>query len=121
MVEGTVPVFVLSFVLVFVQDTIKLPSRQTILLLSTTMSIYQLFTAALFTLLSLLAIGLLCILTFITLTLLELPPAKRRRGLAGSVISSAFNAALIGAAVGLTVFRMYVCDIIFCFQANSQS
>ncbi|KAL5513087.1 hypothetical protein ACEPAH_3485 [Sanghuangporus vaninii] len=38
---------------------------------------------------------------------LELPPAKRRKGIAESVISTAFNAALVGAAVGLTVFRLW--------------
>ncbi|KAJ7170802.1 hypothetical protein C8R43DRAFT_981119 [Mycena crocata] len=31
------------------------------------------------------------------------PPAKRRRGLAGSIVSTAVSAALIGTAVGLTV------------------
>jgi hypothetical protein len=36
----------------------------------------------------------------------DLPPAKRRKGIAGSVISTAFSAALIGAAVGLTVYRL---------------
>lgn len=36
----------------------------------------------------------------------DLPPAKRRKGLTGSVISTAFSAALIGAAVGLTVYRL---------------
>ena len=39
---------------------------------------------------------------------LELPPAKRRRTLAGSLVSGAVNAALIGTAVGLTVYRLYV-------------
>lgn len=34
------------------------------------------------------------------------PPSKRRRGLAGSIVSTAVNAALIGTAVGLTVYRM---------------
>ncbi|KAL5531563.1 hypothetical protein ACEPAG_4440 [Sanghuangporus baumii] len=38
---------------------------------------------------------------------LDLPPAKRRKGIAESVISTAFNAALVGAAVGLTVFRLW--------------
>lgn len=36
----------------------------------------------------------------------ELPPAKRRRGLAGSIVSTALSAALIGTAVGLTVYRL---------------
>ena len=36
----------------------------------------------------------------------DLPAAKRRRGLTGSIVSTAFSAALIGAAVGLTVYRM---------------
>lgn len=34
------------------------------------------------------------------------PPTKRRRGLAGSIVSTAINAALIGTAVGLTVYRL---------------
>ncbi|KAI0299204.1 hypothetical protein BC826DRAFT_995992 [Russula brevipes] len=37
----------------------------------------------------------------------ELPPAKRRRTLAGTIVSGAVNAALIGTAVGLTVFRLW--------------
>lgn len=37
---------------------------------------------------------------------LELPPAKRRKGLAGSVLSAAVSAALIGTAVGLTMYRL---------------
>lgn len=36
------------------------------------------------------------------------PPSKRRRGLAGSIVSTALSAALIGTAVGLTVYRLYV-------------
>ncbi|KAJ7158679.1 hypothetical protein C8R46DRAFT_1109875 [Mycena filopes] len=36
-----------------------------------------------------------------------LPPAKRRRGLAGSIVSTAVSAALIGTAVGLTVYRLW--------------
>ena len=42
------------------------------------------------------------------LPVIDLPPAKRRKGLTSSVISTAFSAALFGAAVGLTVYRMYV-------------
>lgn len=38
----------------------------------------------------------------------ELPPAKRRRTLAGSIVSTALSAALIGTAVGLTVYRLLV-------------
>lgn len=38
----------------------------------------------------------------------ELPPAKRRRTLAGSIVSTALSAALIGTAVGLTVYRLCV-------------
>ena len=34
------------------------------------------------------------------------PPAKRRRGFAGSIVSTALNAALLGSAVGLTVYRL---------------
>ncbi|KAF4569765.1 hypothetical protein EYR36_009566 [Pleurotus pulmonarius] len=37
----------------------------------------------------------------------ELPPAKRRRGLAGTIVSTALSAALIGTAVGLTVYRLW--------------
>ncbi|KAH9992756.1 hypothetical protein BJV74DRAFT_395913 [Russula compacta] len=37
----------------------------------------------------------------------DLPPAKRRRTLAGAIFSGAVNAALIGTAVGLTVFRLW--------------
>lgn len=36
----------------------------------------------------------------------ELPPAKRRKGLAGTIVSTALSAALIGTAVGLTVYRL---------------
>ncbi len=34
------------------------------------------------------------------------PPAKRRRGLAGTIVSTALSAALIGTAVGITVYRL---------------
>ncbi|KAG1817126.1 uncharacterized protein BJ212DRAFT_1351020 [Suillus subaureus] len=37
----------------------------------------------------------------------ELPPVKRRRTLAGSIVSTALSAALIGTAVGLTVYRLW--------------
>lgn len=37
---------------------------------------------------------------------LEFPPAKRRKGLAGSIFSTALSAALVGTAVGLTVYRL---------------
>ena len=37
---------------------------------------------------------------------LELPPAKRRKGLTGSIVSTALSAALIGTAVGLTMYRL---------------
>ncbi|KAH9992435.1 hypothetical protein BJV77DRAFT_1002420 [Russula vinacea] len=37
----------------------------------------------------------------------DLPPAKRRRTLAGTIVSGAVNAALIGTAVGLTVYRLW--------------
>lgn len=36
-----------------------------------------------------------------------MPPLKKRRGLAGTIISTAVNAALIGSAVGLTVYRLW--------------
>ncbi|SJL03319.1 uncharacterized protein ARMOST_06672 [Armillaria ostoyae] len=35
------------------------------------------------------------------------PPAKRRRGLAGTIVSTALSAALIGTAVGITVYRLW--------------
>jgi hypothetical protein len=34
------------------------------------------------------------------------PPDKRRRGLAGSIVSTALSAAFLGTAVGLTVYRL---------------
>jgi len=37
----------------------------------------------------------------------ELPPAKRRRTLASTIVSGALNAAIIGTAVGLTVYRLW--------------
>ncbi|KAJ7104069.1 hypothetical protein B0H15DRAFT_808315 [Mycena belliarum] len=44
----------------------------------------------------------------LTVSVSELPPpAKRRRGLAGSIVSTAVSAALIGTAVGLTVYRLW--------------
>lgn len=36
----------------------------------------------------------------------DLPPNKRRRTIAGSIASTALSAALIGTAVGLTVYRL---------------
>ena len=44
---------------------------------------------------------------------IELPPAKRRRTLAGTIVSGALNAAIIGTAVGLTVYRLYVLSSLF--------
>jgi uncharacterized membrane protein len=38
----------------------------------------------------------------------ELPPAKRRRTFASTIVSGALNAALIGTAVGITIYRLYV-------------
>jgi hypothetical protein len=37
---------------------------------------------------------------------IDLPPAKRRRTLASTIFSGAVNAALIGTAVGVTVYRL---------------
>lgn len=37
---------------------------------------------------------------------IDLPPPKRRKTLAGSIVSTALSAALIGTAVGLTVYRL---------------
>jgi hypothetical protein len=45
---------------------------------------------------------------------LDLPPAKRRRTIAGTIVSGALNAALIGTAVGLTVYRLYVSHVHVC-------
>lgn len=42
----------------------------------------------------------------ILLVHVDMPPLKKRRGLAGTIISTALNAALIGGAVGLTVYRL---------------
>lgn len=45
-----------------------------------------------------------------TLTLhvsIDVPAPKRRRTLAGSIVSTALSAALIGTAVGLTVYRLW--------------
>ena len=39
---------------------------------------------------------------------IDFPPAKRRRTLARTIASGALNAALIGTAVGLTVYRLHV-------------
>ena len=36
----------------------------------------------------------------------DMPPLKKRRGLAGSIVNTAVSAALIGTAVGLTVYRL---------------
>lgn len=38
---------------------------------------------------------------------IDLPPPKRRKTLAGSIVSTALSAALIGTAVGLTVYRLW--------------
>lgn len=37
----------------------------------------------------------------------DLPPTKRRRGIAGSIVETAWSAALIGTAVGLTVYKLW--------------
>ncbi|KAI0091574.1 hypothetical protein BDY19DRAFT_931183 [Irpex rosettiformis] len=37
----------------------------------------------------------------------DLPPPKRRKTLTGSIVSTALSAALIGTAVGLTVYRLW--------------
>lgn len=52
-----------------------------------------------------------CSLVMFTLPLtihvtIDLPPPKRRRTLTGSIVSTALSAALIGTAVGLTVYRL---------------
>jgi hypothetical protein len=57
-----------------------------------------------------------CALIMLTIPLtihvtIDLPPPKRRKTLAGSLVSTALSAALIGTAVGLTVYRLcVVCD-----------
>jgi hypothetical protein len=45
-----------------------------------------------------------------TMLVLEIRPAKRRRivEITDSLISTAFSAAVIGTAVGLTAYRLYV-------------
>lgn len=45
-------------------------------------------------------------LKFLICINVELPPSKRRRTLVGSIASTALSAALIGTAVGLTVYRL---------------
>lgn len=52
--------------------------------------------------------GALILMLFSFHVCIDLPPAKRRRTLAGTIVSGAVNAALIGTAVGLTVYRLYV-------------
>ena len=42
---------------------------------------------------------------------IELPAPKRRRTLTGSIVSTALSAALIGTAVGLTVYRLWVSQL----------
>lgn len=39
---------------------------------------------------------------------IDLPASKRRRTLAGSIVSTAISAAIIGTAVGITVYRLSV-------------
>ena len=46
-------------------------------------------------------------LSLLTTTMSDLPAAKRRKTLTGTIISTAFSAALIGTAVGMTAYRMY--------------
>lgn len=49
----------------------------------------------------------------------DFPPAKRRKTLTDSIISTAFSAALIGTAVGMTAYRLYAPLITsFIRQAN---
>ncbi|KIP03430.1 hypothetical protein PHLGIDRAFT_37433 [Phlebiopsis gigantea 11061_1 CR5-6] len=53
-----------------------------------------------------------CALMMFTLPLtlhvtIDLPPPKRRKTLGGSIVSTALSAALIGTAVGLTVYRLW--------------
>jgi hypothetical protein len=62
----------------------------------------------LFTLVYMLALasGILILMILSFRVYLELPPTKRRRTLANTIVSGALNAALIGTAVGLTVYRL---------------
>ncbi|KAF8517915.1 hypothetical protein BU17DRAFT_33078, partial [Hysterangium stoloniferum] len=46
-------------------------------------------------------------LTYLPMSCLELPPAKRRKTLTDSIIGTALSAALIGTAVGMTAYRMW--------------
>jgi hypothetical protein len=63
----------------------------------------------LFTLIYSLALWMFLFLMVVSLCVcIELPPTKRRRTLASTIVSGALNAALIGTAVGLTVYRLYV-------------
>lgn len=48
----------------------------------------------------------LILMAFSLHVFVDLPPAKRRRTLAGTIVSTAASAALIGTAVGLTVYRL---------------
>ena len=48
----------------------------------------------------------LMLMAFSLHVFVDLPPAKRRRTLAGTIVSTAVSAALIGTAVGLTVYRL---------------
>lgn len=50
--------------------------------------------------------GVLVLMLFSFHVCIDLPPPKRRRTLASTVVSGAVNAALIGTAVGLTVYRL---------------
>lgn len=52
--------------------------------------------------------GLLILMLLSFHVCIELPPAKRRRTLAKTIVYGAVNAALIGTAVGLTVYRLQV-------------
>lgn len=47
----------------------------------------------------------ICSLSFTIMA--DFPPAKRRKTLTDTIISTAFSAALIGTAVGMTAYRMY--------------
>jgi hypothetical protein len=56
--------------------------------------------------LTLIALSMILNLNFLICINVDQPPTKRRRTLVGSIASTALSAALIGSAVGLTVYRL---------------
>jgi hypothetical protein len=81
-------------------------------LLTPAMCMRCIFFTLLYSLVLLWVIFLLMVVSFHLC--LDLPPAKRRRTIAGTIVSGALNAALIGTAVGLTVYRLCVSHVDVC-------